>query len=105
MNIVYTRDVRMHHVNITSAGGDNGPHLEIDATDWAWINSGRARGTGLLATPSRYDQRPAAGNRAPSCCRWGPASRVRRLSAGQACGKYLMAVGLRLRLESREAGP
>jgi hypothetical protein len=116
MNIVYTRDVRMHRVDIcratgrqlvltaghhgrliadmvadwasthhhpcalrltgpaggTYASGDNGPHLEIDATHWAWIISGRARGTGLLATPSRYDQRPAAGNRAPAAAAGGP---------------------------------
>jgi uncharacterized protein (TIGR03083 family) len=95
MDIVYTRDVWMHRVDIcratgrqpvltaehdgrlladmvadwasthhhsfslhltgpaggSYASGNDGPHLEIDATDWAWTVSGRARGTGLLANP------------------------------------------------------
>jgi uncharacterized protein (TIGR03083 family) len=35
----------------TYASGDDGAILEIDATDWAWTVSGRARGSGLLANP------------------------------------------------------
>jgi uncharacterized protein (TIGR03083 family) len=35
----------------TYASGSDGPALDIDATDWAWTVSGRARGTGLLANP------------------------------------------------------
>jgi uncharacterized protein (TIGR03083 family) len=95
MDILYTRDVWMHRVDISRAtgrqpvltvghdgrliadmvadwanthdhafslrltgpsggtytSGDDGPILEIDATDWVWTVSGRARGTGLLANP------------------------------------------------------
>jgi uncharacterized protein (TIGR03083 family) len=95
MDIVYTRDVWMHRVDIcratgrqpvltaghdgrlvedmvadwanthrypfsmrltgpaggTYASGNNGAHLDIDAADWAWTVSGRARGAGLLANP------------------------------------------------------
>ncbi len=31
--------------------GSDGATLDIDATDWAWAVSGRARGSGLLANP------------------------------------------------------
>ena len=95
MDIVYTRDVWMHRIDIcratgrqpvltaghdgrlladmiadwaathhnpfslrltgpaggTYARGSDGPHLEIDAIDWAWTVSGRAPGEGLLANP------------------------------------------------------
>ncbi len=95
MDIVYTRDVWMHRIDIcratgrqpvltaghdgrlladmiadwaathhnlfslrltgpaggTYASGSDGPHLEIDAIDWAWAVSGRAPGEGLLADP------------------------------------------------------
>jgi uncharacterized protein (TIGR03083 family) len=95
MDIVYTRDLWMHRIDIcratgrppvlsaghdgrlladmvadwahtnrhafslcltgpaggTYASGSDGPHLEIDAIDWIWTISGRARGTGLLANP------------------------------------------------------
>jgi hypothetical protein len=33
------------------ASGTDGSALDIDATDWAWTISGRARGSGLLANP------------------------------------------------------
>lgn len=95
MDIVYTRDVWMHRIDIcratgrqpaltpahdgrliadmvadwasthhhpfslhltgpaggTYAAGSDDPPLAIDATDWAWTVSGRARATGLLANP------------------------------------------------------
>jgi uncharacterized protein (TIGR03083 family) len=95
MDIVYTRDVWMHRIDIcratgrqpaltaghdgrliadmiadwaathhqafalhltgpaggSYASGTDAPHLEIDATDWAWTVSGRAHGSGLLANP------------------------------------------------------
>jgi uncharacterized protein (TIGR03083 family) len=95
MDIVYTRDVWMHRIDIcratgrqpdltaahdgriiadmvadwasthhqafslhltgaaggSYASGTDSPLLEIDATDWAWTISGRARGSGLLANP------------------------------------------------------
>ena len=95
MDIVYTRDVWMHRIDIchatgrqpaltaghdgrliadmvadwaathhqaftlhltgpaggTYATGSDGPAVDIDATDWAWTVSGRARGSGLLANP------------------------------------------------------
>jgi len=95
MDIVYTRDVWMHRIDIcratghqpvltgehdgrlvadmvadwanthhhafslrltgsaggTYTSGNDGPHVDIDATDWAWTISGRARGRGLLANP------------------------------------------------------
>jgi uncharacterized protein (TIGR03083 family) len=95
MDIVYTRDVWMHRIDIARAtghepeltadhdgrliadmvadwagtnhhpfsihlsgpagggftSGTDGPELDIDATDWVWIISGREPGTGLLANP------------------------------------------------------
>ncbi len=95
MDIVYTRDVWMHRIDICRAtgrqpaltadhdgriiadmvadwasthhhaftlhlsgpaggsytAGNDGPALDIDATDWAWTISGRAPGSGLLADP------------------------------------------------------
>jgi hypothetical protein len=33
------------------ANDSNGAVLDVDATDWAWTISGRARGSGLLANP------------------------------------------------------
>ena len=95
MDIVYTRDVWMHRIDICRAtsrppvltaehdgrliadmvadwaithrnafslgltgpaggsytSGTNGPHLDIDAVDWAWTISGRSAGSGLLASP------------------------------------------------------
>jgi hypothetical protein len=30
---------------------DRGAAIDIDAIDWAWIISGRAAGTGVLANP------------------------------------------------------
>jgi uncharacterized protein (TIGR03083 family) len=95
MDIVYTRDVWMHRIDICRATGrepvltaghdgrliadmvtdwaathhqaftvhlsgpaggtyrtgSDGPTVDIDATDWAWTISGRARGSGLLASP------------------------------------------------------
>lgn len=93
MDIVYTRDVWMHRIDVWRAtghqaaltaghdgrliadmvadwaathhhpftlrltgpaggsytNGNDGPAVDIDATDWAWTVSGRARGSGLLA--------------------------------------------------------
>lgn len=95
MDIVYTRDVWMHRIDIcratgreptltashdgrliadmvadwasthrhpfalhltgpaggTYTRGNDGTHLDIEATDWAWTVSGRAPGSGLLANP------------------------------------------------------
>jgi hypothetical protein len=42
----------------TYTSGNDGPHLDIDATEWAWTISGHAPGSGLVANPLPSEQRP-----------------------------------------------
>jgi hypothetical protein len=51
----------------TYTSGNDGPHLDIDASEWAWTISGRAPGSGLLANPLPAEQRPPTATQPAAC--------------------------------------